>query len=186
MEAMVADPCFPHGTRRLLPRRKVDDPRQGPRSPHGADRQGRQDHRAEAEALPARRRDHRLDVHEQEGAVRLLRSPTGRLPRVRHPLLAARQGDDDEGLAPDRLRPLRQDLLQGSLREARQDCSNELGINVNNGMVDLYEKIKTLPESKRDEIIRDLHACQEHRPKSGHGRLGQGHHQLPFPERHHR
>ena len=32
-------------------------------------------------------------------------------------------------------------------------------------MVDLYEKIKTLPESKRDEIIRDLHACQEHRPR---------------------
>ena len=42
---------------------------------------------------------------------------------------------------------------------------DELGINVNNGMVDLYEKIKTLPESKRDEIIRDLHACQEHRPE---------------------
>ena len=42
---------------------------------------------------------------------------------------------------------------------------NELGINVNNGMVDLYEKIKALPESKRDEIIRDLHACQEDRPK---------------------
>ena len=41
----------------------------------------------------------------------------------------------------------------------------ELGINVNNGMVDLYDKIKALPESKRDEIIRDLHACQEHRPK---------------------
>ncbi len=42
---------------------------------------------------------------------------------------------------------------------------DELGINVNNGMVDLYEKIKTLPESKRDEIVRDLHACQEHRPR---------------------
>ena len=40
----------------------------------------------------------------------------------------------------------------------------ELGINVNNGMSVLYDKIKTLPESKRDEIIRDLHACQEHRP----------------------
>ena len=40
-----------------------------------------------------------------------------------------------------------------------------LGINVNNGMVNLYEKIKTLPESQRDEIIRDLHACQEHRPR---------------------
>ena len=41
----------------------------------------------------------------------------------------------------------------------------ELGINVNNGMVDLFEKIKTLPESKRDEIVRDLHACHEHRPE---------------------
>jgi isocitrate dehydrogenase len=42
---------------------------------------------------------------------------------------------------------------------------DQLGINVNNGMVNLYDKIKTLPESKRDEIIRDLHACQEHRPR---------------------
>ena len=42
---------------------------------------------------------------------------------------------------------------------------DELGINVNNGMVNLYDKIKTLPESKHDEIIRDLHACQEHRPR---------------------
>jgi len=49
--------------------------------------------------------------------------------------------------------------------EKHGDLFNELGINVNNGMVDLYEKIKTLPESKRDEIIRDLHACQEYRPK---------------------
>ncbi len=41
----------------------------------------------------------------------------------------------------------------------------ELGVNVNNGMVDLFDKIKTLPESKRDEIVRDLHACHEHRPE---------------------
>ncbi len=40
----------------------------------------------------------------------------------------------------------------------------ELGVNVNNGMADLYDKIKSLPESTRDEIERDLHACQEHRP----------------------
>jgi isocitrate dehydrogenase len=39
-----------------------------------------------------------------------------------------------------------------------------LGVNVNNGMADLYSKIATLPESQREEIIRDLHACQEHRP----------------------
>ena len=49
--------------------------------------------------------------------------------------------------------------------EKHGELFDELGINVNNGMVDLYDKIKTLPESKRDEIIRDLHACQEHRPE---------------------
>jgi isocitrate dehydrogenase len=42
---------------------------------------------------------------------------------------------------------------------------DELGINVNNGMVDLYNKIATLPQSKQDEIHRDLHACHEHRPE---------------------
>ena len=42
---------------------------------------------------------------------------------------------------------------------------DELGINVNNGMATLYDKIATLPTSKRDEIIRDLHACHEHRPE---------------------
>jgi isocitrate dehydrogenase len=42
---------------------------------------------------------------------------------------------------------------------------DELGVNVNNGMSNLYEKIATLPESKREEIIRDLHACHEHRPE---------------------
>ena len=41
----------------------------------------------------------------------------------------------------------------------------ELGVNVNNGMVDLEEKIQKLPSSQRDEIIRDLHACHEHRPE---------------------
>ncbi|MCL2589467.1 MAG: NADP-dependent isocitrate dehydrogenase [Betaproteobacteria bacterium] len=41
----------------------------------------------------------------------------------------------------------------------------ELGVNVNNGMADLYDKMTALPESQRDEIIRDLHACHEHRPE---------------------
>ena len=42
---------------------------------------------------------------------------------------------------------------------------DELGVNVNNGMVNLYDKIATLPASKREEIIEDLHRCHEHRPK---------------------
>jgi isocitrate dehydrogenase len=41
----------------------------------------------------------------------------------------------------------------------------EIGVNVNNGMANLYEKIATLPQSKQDEIKRDLHACHEHRPE---------------------
>ena len=42
---------------------------------------------------------------------------------------------------------------------------DELGVNVNNGMVNLYDKIESLPTSKREEIIKDLHACHEHRPE---------------------
>ncbi len=42
---------------------------------------------------------------------------------------------------------------------------DELGINVNNGMATLYEKIQELPTSLREEIIEDLHACHEHRPE---------------------
>ncbi|TRZ93437.1 MAG: NADP-dependent isocitrate dehydrogenase [Rhodocyclaceae bacterium] len=41
----------------------------------------------------------------------------------------------------------------------------ELGVNVNNGLANLYEKISHLPESLHDEIDRDLHACHEHRPE---------------------
>ena len=41
----------------------------------------------------------------------------------------------------------------------------ELGINVNNGIAQLYEKIKTLPQSQYEEVSRDLHACHEHRPE---------------------
>jgi isocitrate dehydrogenase len=42
---------------------------------------------------------------------------------------------------------------------------HDLGVNVNNGLVNLYDKIATLPESKREEILRDMHACHEHRPE---------------------
>jgi isocitrate dehydrogenase len=46
-----------------------------------------------------------------------------------------------------------------------QELFDELGVNVNNGLVDLYSKIESLPASQHDEIIRDLHACHEHRPE---------------------
>ncbi|OBG67686.1 MULTISPECIES: NADP-dependent isocitrate dehydrogenase [unclassified Mycobacterium] len=46
-----------------------------------------------------------------------------------------------------------------------QELFDELGVNVNNGLVDLYNKIESLPASLHEEIIRDLHACHEHRPE---------------------
>ncbi|HEY1150870.1 MAG TPA: NADP-dependent isocitrate dehydrogenase [Pseudoduganella sp.] len=41
----------------------------------------------------------------------------------------------------------------------------ELGVNVNNGMVNLYEKIEKLPASQKEEILKDLHACHANRPE---------------------
>ena len=41
----------------------------------------------------------------------------------------------------------------------------ELGVNVNNGLSSIYSKIENLPTSQRDQIIKDLHACHEHRPE---------------------
>src|ERR1700751_4358466 len=46
-----------------------------------------------------------------------------------------------------------------------QELFDELGVNVNNGLVDLYSKIEALPASLHDEVIRDLHACHEQRPE---------------------
>src|SRR6476661_7745983 len=46
-----------------------------------------------------------------------------------------------------------------------QKLFDELGVNVNNGLSDLYDKIESLPATQRDEIIHDVHACHEHRPE---------------------
>ena len=118
--AGLAHACVAHAQRRLLPRREVDDAGPRARRQDGAGHQERQDAGAQAQGRAAGRRDHRLDVHEQEGAVRLLRARDRGCPQVRRDVLAARQGHDDEGLAPDRVRPLRADLLQGRVRQARQ------------------------------------------------------------------
>ena len=49
--------------------------------------------------------------------------------------------------------------------EKHQALFDSLGVNVNNGMADLYSKIATLPVSQREEVERDLHRCQETRPE---------------------
>ncbi|MEC4724904.1 NADP-dependent isocitrate dehydrogenase [Shewanella sp. D64] len=45
------------------------------------------------------------------------------------------------------------------------DLFEKLGVNVNNGLSNLYEKIESLPSSLREEIRRDLHACHAKRPE---------------------
>jgi isocitrate dehydrogenase len=42
---------------------------------------------------------------------------------------------------------------------------DQIGVNVNNGMANLYDKIATLPQSTREEIQADLHACHANRPE---------------------
>ena len=41
----------------------------------------------------------------------------------------------------------------------------ELGVNVNNGLDDLYTKLQSLPESQRAEIEADIEAVYQTRPK---------------------
>ncbi len=49
--------------------------------------------------------------------------------------------------------------------EKHASVFKELGVSPNNGLGDLYAKIKTLPDDKRKEIESDIQACYENRPK---------------------
>ena len=62
----------------------------------------------------------------------------------------------------------------------------EIGFNPNNGLGDLYAKIKTLPEAKRAEIEADIKAVYDKRPALAMVDSDNGHHQPPRPQRHHR
>jgi isocitrate dehydrogenase len=51
------------------------------------------------------------------------------------------------------------------LFEKHADLFEKLGVNPNNGLSSVYEKIESLPRSKREEIMEDIHACYENRPE---------------------
>jgi len=44
------------------------------------------------------------------------------------------------------------------------DLFNELGVNANNGLGNVYDKIASLPSTQREEIQDDINACYQHRP----------------------
>jgi isocitrate dehydrogenase len=96
--------------------------------------------------------------------VRVLRAADRGRPPGRHHVFAARQGNDDEGQHPIVFGHCVKIFYKEAF-EKHGKLFEELGVNVNNGMVDLYNKIAKLPQSQQDEIKRDLHACQEHRPE---------------------
>jgi isocitrate dehydrogenase len=50
------------------------------------------------------------------------------------------------------------------LFEKYGDLFDELGVNANNGLGSVYDKIASLPESQRSEIEREINACYADRP----------------------
>lgn len=56
-------------------------------------------------------------------------------------------------------------IFYKDLFEKHGELFEELGVNPNNGMSSVYEKIATLPNSLREEIERDIHACYADRPE---------------------
>ncbi|WP_432473490.1 NADP-dependent isocitrate dehydrogenase [Amphritea sp. HPY] len=51
------------------------------------------------------------------------------------------------------------------LFEQYGELFDKLGVNPNNGIGSVYDKIASLPRSKREEIEEAIHACHEHRPE---------------------
>ncbi len=45
------------------------------------------------------------------------------------------------------------------------DLFEQLGVNPNNGISSVYEKIRSLPGTLREEIEKDMHACYQGRPE---------------------
>lgn len=45
------------------------------------------------------------------------------------------------------------------------DLFKELGVNPNNGISSVYDKIKSLPASQQEEILHDIHEVYSHRPE---------------------
>lgn len=51
-----------------------------------------------------------------------------------------------------------------NLFDKHAELFDKLGVNPNNGLGSVYDKIKSLPESQRSEIERDINACYADRP----------------------
>ena len=59
---------------------------------------------------------------------------------------------------------------------------DELGVNPDNGVAELYTKIQSLPEANRAEIEADIQAVYSARPRADDGELQPGYHQSACAE----
>lgn len=133
-----------HARRRLLRRREVDDARSRSQGQDGADHQGRRGDGAQAGGGARRGRHHRQHVHEQkalcefyeremqdayETGVMFSLHVKATMMKVSHPIVFGH-------------------AVKVFYKEAfakHEKLFDELGVNVNNGMSDLYDKIESLP-----------------------------------------
>ena len=119
--ARLGDARRDDGRRRLPLDRAVGHARRGRRAADRARRGRRHGHACSRRASP-------VQAGEIVDAAVMRRARARRVPRradrrrqgAGRPLLAAPEGDDDEGLRPDHLRPRGADVLRGRLRRARR------------------------------------------------------------------
>mmetsp|Transcript_85768 Transcript_85768/g.240095 ORF Transcript_85768/g.240095 Transcript_85768/m.240095 type:complete len:224 (+) Transcript_85768:641-1312(+) len=180
----VQDRGAEHGRRRLLLPRALRGRRREVRGPHRARGRRRHHHGLEGEAAPRRGRGPRRQLHGRAPPLRLLRDGHPGGQGGRRPLLPAPQGDDDEGLGPHHVRPLRQGLLQGRLRQARGDLRQARRGREQRPRGRLQEDRdvgRREEEGDRGRHHGDLREARLY----GHGGLEQGHHELARAQRHH-
>merc|ERR1712093_451128 len=58
--------------------------------------------------------------------------------------------------------------------EKHYETFDELGVNPNNGIGDVYSKIQTLPEEQRTEIEADIMACYKTQPEMAYVNSSKG------------
>ena len=97
--------------------------------------------------------------------MRVLRRADGGRVQDRRDVLAARQGDDDEGVAPHRLRARGARSSTRTPSPSTASCSTNWASTSTTAWSTSTTRSSELPRSQRDEIMRDLHACHEHRPE---------------------
>ena len=85
-------------------------------------------------------------------------------PKTGRLVLASYEGHHDEGLGSQDLRPCGDRYFLRMCSTNMGPCSKKLGVDLDNGLGDLYAKIKTLPDDQRTAIEDDIQAVYKKRP----------------------